>query len=376
MLLKPEPNMRALRIALATICIFTNKASGSSPASKFYYASMDRFANEDVECESSVSNWGIFPANECCAVADPDGNPSFSARFVPERRLLNLFSTISCPQKDVALSLNTTCTSLDLPITAARFRVSIGSSAVARDCSTEAIEATLYADLKALFDHPHGKRSKQNMQDGNFSLLRILTYDGNVLDSCLNWFMVFLSLGAIALPINAHAPGMYRLAWLPMLVFLFAFQIGLCLVEHCAGVSVVWSALTGVFYVLLTRRKSWIVTSTTTREWDVRPRTSRSTKFRHGLGTLLFVMAPALWVWYGTKNGCVDVEAKCDPVWSTVAHVLSVMLGILMGAAYLTCEASARRVGSPEGVFETLGDAEVRRTVNRCNVGGEPLLSG
>ena len=85
-------------------------------------------------------------------------------------------------------------------------------------------------------------------QDGNDSekvcgVWCILTYDGSSTDIIINYTMLAINLLITAF-VNRHQGVLW---WVNVLLtaFLFAFQIVLCLVIGCMGISVVWSAQFG-----------------------------------------------------------------------------------------------------------------------------------
>lgn len=88
----------------------------------------------------------------------------------------------------------------------------------------------------------------------------ILTYGGDVWHSSINYSLTAITLGCCSLPYlrrihsyenlvnNRTVPrprtALFSLAWTT------SFQIGLCLVLHCSGISIVWCAGAGWLWLL------------------------------------------------------------------------------------------------------------------------------
>ena len=77
----------------------------------------------------------------------------------------------------------------------------------------------------------------------------ILTYDGSVTTILLNYFMLAINLMYCTLVTTSIIGSS---GWIPRcgfriaaLVGVFVFQIGLCIVQGCVGISIVWCAMAG-----------------------------------------------------------------------------------------------------------------------------------
>ena len=70
----------------------------------------------------------------------------------------------------------------------------------------------------------------------------ILTYNGNATDTTINYALLVLNLFACASPFFSSRHPVKALA---SLFFTMCFQVSLCLVVFCSGVSIVWCAMAG-----------------------------------------------------------------------------------------------------------------------------------
>eukprot|EP01060_Flectonema_neradi_P008515 TRINITY_DN16088_c0_g1_i1.p1 TRINITY_DN16088_c0_g1~~TRINITY_DN16088_c0_g1_i1.p1 ORF type:complete len:151 (+),score=23.65 TRINITY_DN16088_c0_g1_i1:229-681(+) len=73
----------------------------------------------------------------------------------------------------------------------------------------------------------------------------ILTYDGSSTDIILNYIALVVCLFPFLFFLLKGGGGKVVYWWVAAFMFLWAFQIGLCLAEGCTGISVVWNAIIG-----------------------------------------------------------------------------------------------------------------------------------
>ena len=79
----------------------------------------------------------------------------------------------------------------------------------------------------------------------------ILTYDGSFENVLINYTMVVVTLYTLLLLQPISQLPRYSLFILISSVFLVTYQIGVCLVVQCVGISIVWSAYSGMIYTIL-----------------------------------------------------------------------------------------------------------------------------
>lgn len=72
----------------------------------------------------------------------------------------------------------------------------------------------------------------------------ILSYQNNLLQCLINYFLIMITFLASYKALESH-----RLYLYSVFVGLFAFQIGICFAQDCFGVSIVWNALVGLLLV-------------------------------------------------------------------------------------------------------------------------------
>jgi hypothetical protein len=140
----------------------------------------------------------------------------------------------------------------------------------------------------------------------------ILVYDGSETDVVLNYTAVAITLTPILL-ILFELPGsfrLWRLIWIPLLIFLFVFQIALCIIVGCFGVSIVWSALCGfsvyLYYLILNSA-------------DVVIGKTRLLLIRFSLSSSV-LLSTGLWIYYAATSDVI----------TTVAHLCAIMLGVAL----------------------------------------------
>lgn len=83
----------------------------------------------------------------------------------------------------------------------------------------------------------------------------ILSYGGNLTDTTINYTLICFTLAACIHALNSESPSFLfrrKAAALTMLeISLWVFQLALCLVVGCSGVSIIWNAHIGYLVGLL-----------------------------------------------------------------------------------------------------------------------------
>jgi inner membrane protein involved in colicin E2 resistance len=158
------------------------------------------------------------------------------------------------------------------------------------------------------------------------TLSDILTYNGSVLDSVLNWVMLILSLlPAVRLCLPPFGWRLrHYVEWLVVCIGLFVFQIILCILADQVGISVVWSAMIGY--------------------------SAMGAYFFVPLSSILFTVsfaiavlaALAVWIYY----------AVVEDLLTTIAHLYAVVLGVIIGFA---CMVVRKRAHGPRGAPDPSG---------------------
>ena len=93
--------------------------------------------------------------------------------------------------------------------------------------------------------------TQKNCEGSGISLVHcILSYNDHAFDAYLNYFAISLTSISLLLALLLFNPNKYSLFvrqffWIILLIGLFLFQIILCVVVECAGVSIIWRALCG-----------------------------------------------------------------------------------------------------------------------------------
>ena len=138
----------------------------------------------------------------------------------------------------------------------------------------------------------------------NPSIVQILTYDYCDEHIAINYSLILLLQAAVLL----HGIPTKIVAFSTF--YLWAFQVILCLIVGCVGVSVVWSAQLGI---LMHRRHHLAAKSSPHQElppWSWK------------LFSLSLVVGSTTWVYYAVI---------WEPI-TTLAHVCALVMGILLGA--------------------------------------------
>eukprot|EP01038_Epipyxis_sp_PR26KG_P008644 gene8644-11684_t len=147
-------------------------------------------------------------------------------------------------------------------------------------------------------------------------LLNILSYDGSVLDCALNYVALIVTSVALTfafISTSWHDERLQRLPFLmiPIEIFLFIFQIVLCVIESCVGISVVWSGLCGINMLWM----YWFCNS---------PNSLNNCKMNDVSATffiLSLLFCVAIWIYY----------AIVDNLLTSIAHFCAILLGFALG---------------------------------------------
>ena len=143
----------------------------------------------------------------------------------------------------------------------------------------------------------------------------ILNYEGCRVDVAINYvalifsfFPSILQLYYLPLDYGTHI----RYLWLPLVSFLFAFQIELCLNVGCSGISIVWSALCGFNIFLYLRIKH--------RYTD----NLGHNQYLHIAMVLSTVYSTIAWVYYAIVSDAL----------TTIAHICAILLGVIFAILF------------------------------------------
>lgn len=182
-------------------------------------------------------------------------------------------------------------------------------------------------------------------------ILEILDYQGNETDTLINWTMLVISIVPFFLQTSLHLGTLKRVDsnyWPFHLVFYFIFQIVLCLLLECVGISIVWNAMMGLLitYFQLTnlfKHKKVI-------NW-----------FRSKAPTYRIYLIACILSWvmgFGVDIYYLIIETFI----TTLAHFLAIILGLVTG--YLSKKISfeiekqdsneniSRQIEEKESLFE------------------------
>ena len=143
----------------------------------------------------------------------------------------------------------------------------------------------------------------------------ILTYNNHQVDVYLNYVAILLSTIPLMLTFALlnrckYSSVIRHTLWIIILLFLFLFQIGLCVAVNCAGVSVVWSALVGFTPFLFVNIKYF----------DATAYESVYVTFINATLHVSIVYSIALWIYYAVVATFI----------TTVAHFCALVLGIFL----------------------------------------------
>ena len=137
-------------------------------------------------------------------------------------------------------------------------------------------------------------------------------------------------------PSTTTVNGFFNFVLLPFLyvVSLFAFQVGLCLIVGCVGISIVWSANVGVIVIIL--KYLWSQSQSLLSLSEARPsRYSFNFKSSGAVVAVVVVLTPCVtaWLYY----------AVVEEALTTLAHLCALLLGVIIGLAYIRCFATQTR---------------------------------
>lgn len=162
----------------------------------------------------------------------------------------------------------------------------------------------------------------------------ILTYDGSALDIGLNYSLLAISIGAgiylLLSSTNSRRTVLAAAIWQGIaLIALFAFQLGLCMLVGCAGVSIIWNAIDGFMGQQLMSNTDY------SERKKAKQLIEPPERARNPL--ILCVREPAIVAVIGSilVGFIVDVYYACTlPAITTVAHISAIVLGIAIGFIY------------------------------------------
>ena len=159
----------------------------------------------------------------------------------------------------------------------------------------------------------------------------ILTYDNSLLDVLINYFLWMISLLSVcqvnyyfindsinSFSFRSDDSNLLKCMTFPVMsqVGLFVFQVGLCLVVGCVGISIIWSANMGIICIILHYFHN---------------RRERNGSLRFCFNDLLktscvvLAMCFAAWVYYAFVE---------EPL-TTIAHISAYILGCLIATSYI-----------------------------------------
>lgn len=139
----------------------------------------------------------------------------------------------------------------------------------------------------------------------------ILSYSGSSVDIAINYIVLVINLVWCVIALSLHTKDIERSTALrnfaiSALAFVFLFQIGLCLLVHCAGISIMWCAMGG--WVISERKRLKETSDQELSRW-------RATSIN--METLVVLLDVGVIMYYA-------IEAE---VITTVAHICAVILG-------------------------------------------------
>jgi hypothetical protein len=140
----------------------------------------------------------------------------------------------------------------------------------------------------------------------------ILTYEGSWGDVFINYVLLLINAAACWGAHRRQRRAVSTVTAFGALVFTVSYQIVLCLIVQCSGVSVVWCAMVGwVFH-----QERGALTK------DVRRHPNDDTEERKVVRMLLFTLAIDL-------ASIIYYAVISDPI-TTVAHICAIIMGILL----------------------------------------------
>mmetsp|Transcript_16495 Transcript_16495/g.27944 ORF Transcript_16495/g.27944 Transcript_16495/m.27944 type:complete len:192 (+) Transcript_16495:55-630(+) len=142
----------------------------------------------------------------------------------------------------------------------------------------------------------------------------ILDYDGHFLDVAINYLLFFVNLAVCVLALRLHTKDVVksnklRSYALGSIIFVVVFQIGLCLVVGCMGISIVWCAMGG-----------WIISERRRLQESRDEELNRLRENSLAIERFVVVLNVIALLYYAVK-----LEAL-----TTVAHVCALVLGAIL----------------------------------------------
>jgi hypothetical protein len=143
----------------------------------------------------------------------------------------------------------------------------------------------------------------------------ILSYAGSTKDIVLNYIMVVINLlyCVAAVLANQKQTDEQRIFALGALIFVILFQITLCLVLGCAGISIIWCAMGG--WIMSERRR--VVENNIDASSSL---LSTSSQRLINMGKVVIFLDCVVIVYYGVVE---------EPI-TTVAHFCALVLGAML----------------------------------------------
>jgi hypothetical protein len=137
----------------------------------------------------------------------------------------------------------------------------------------------------------------------------ILTYNESLSDIYINYFLILVTFTTLlTIPSSMNSP-YYKYYLIISTLFLIMYQITLCLIVGCVGVSIVWSAYSGMSYCLLLHNDKYKIVNF---------------QFQHKfLIYIQFMIVILTWLYYYFMEEII----------TSIAHILAFLLG--MGIHYI-----------------------------------------
>ena len=153
----------------------------------------------------------------------------------------------------------------------------------------------------------------------------ILTYGGNTSDIALNYFLTLLGLTyatVLTLSVDkirrAETSRQLQRFAIGSLVFVIAFQIVLCLILGCSGISIIWCAMAG--WIMSERRRyRTYVPAMSTNEGQQQQQQQQQQRLEQ-LGSFVILVDAIAIIYYGVIAETI----------TTVAHICALILGAVL----------------------------------------------
>jgi hypothetical protein len=200
---------------------------------------------------------------------------------------------------------------------------------------------------------------EESCSDGNVfgRISCILSYGGSVQDSILNYLTILLNLAyCVKIVLTSHHRhhdkekyGQHRSYALGSLIFVVVFQVILCLLVGCSGVSIIWCAMGG-WSMSERRRVVELTTDTNTEDGARDDSTLRLADRLIYFGKVVILFDTTVIIYYMVVS----------PAITTVAHLCALVLGAVLS------EMSLRIVEPTPGSLccETLEGSPSRRLLS------------